>query len=111
MGNYKRLYNLIDKCKNCKFSRCEQCEINWLDVQNLAKLLEENKILRQIISSVREETRLIRFSKGAPYNTPKKEIFYKFINIQKLLKGNYPFLSTEKFIDDLLRGDTNALDR
>lgn len=72
------------------------------------KLLYENKILRKIISLVREETRLVRFSKGVPYNTPKKEIFYKFINIQKLLKGNYPFLSTDKYIDDVLNGNVHV---
>lgn len=108
MGNYKRLYDLIEKNKN---SKIDKYEISDLDIQYISKLLDENKILRQIISSVRGETRLIRFSKGVPYNTPKKEIFYKFINIQKLLKGNYPFLSTENFIDDLLRGDLNAMDK
>lgn len=64
---------------------------------------EKNKILTKIISLVRKETRLVRFALGKPYNTPKKEIFLKFINIQQLVKGNYPFLRTEEYIDDLLK--------
>lgn len=33
---------LIEKCNECKFATCEQCEYNWKDVQDIKKDLEEN---------------------------------------------------------------------
>lgn len=37
-----KIKELIEKCDECKFATCEQCEYNWKDIQDIKKDLEEN---------------------------------------------------------------------
>lgn len=38
---------LIDRCNECKFATCENCEINWVEVQAICSLLERYKVQRR----------------------------------------------------------------
>lgn len=38
---------LIDRCNECKFATCENCEINWVEVQAIGKMLERYKYLEE----------------------------------------------------------------
>ena len=58
----KLLNDLIEKCDSCKFATCENCEINWTEVQAVKKLLnlyemQENKLndMKKYIKELREE--------------------------------------------------------
>ena len=35
----KRLKNLIQNCDFCNFAACEQCEINWNDMQSISNVV------------------------------------------------------------------------
>lgn len=35
-----KLEKLIDRCNECKFATCENCEINWIEVQAIKGLLD-----------------------------------------------------------------------
>ena len=35
----KRCKEIISKCDDCKFATCEQCEINWTDIQAIKIIL------------------------------------------------------------------------
>ena len=35
----KRCKEIISKCDDCKFATCEQCEINWTDIQAIKIVL------------------------------------------------------------------------
>ena len=39
----KKLNRLIEGCKECKFAACEQCEINWTEVQAIEHILAERE--------------------------------------------------------------------
>lgn len=43
MNNIEILEKLVERCKECKFACCEQCEINWKEVQAIENLLENSK--------------------------------------------------------------------
>ena len=38
---------LIDRCNACKLNQCENCEINWVEVQAIGKMLERYKYLEE----------------------------------------------------------------
>lgn len=42
-----KLQKLIDRCKECKFATCEQCEINWTEVQAIQNLIAKYKELEK----------------------------------------------------------------
>lgn len=64
-----RLEKIVEKCEECKFATCEQCEINWSDVQAISIVLgnldaafnmyesaeRENKRLRKKVKQLKEE--------------------------------------------------------
>jgi hypothetical protein len=41
------LDNIVGKCKECKFATCEQCEINWKQVQAIENLIKGYKDLEE----------------------------------------------------------------
>lgn len=41
------LSRLIDRCKECKFATCENCEISWNEVQSIKGLLDLYKELKE----------------------------------------------------------------
>lgn len=43
----KVLQNIVERCKGCKFATCEQCEINWKQVQAIENLIEGYKDLEK----------------------------------------------------------------
>ena len=43
---YKILEQLIDRCRNCKFATCEQCEISYTEVQAIDALINKYKNLQ-----------------------------------------------------------------
>lgn len=47
MNNIEILEKLVERCKECKFACCEQCEINWKEVQAIENLIQENKKLEE----------------------------------------------------------------
>lgn len=47
MNDIEILEELIQRCKECKFACCEQCEINWKEVQAIENLIKENKKLKK----------------------------------------------------------------
>ena len=47
MEDIKVLEELINKCKECNFLFCEQCEINWKQVQAIGNLIKRNKELEK----------------------------------------------------------------
>lgn len=51
MNNIEILEKIITRCKECKFATCENCEINWNEVQAIENLIQENKELRIQISA------------------------------------------------------------
>lgn len=46
--NIERLENLTQRCKECKFATCEQCEINWNDIQSIENVLAELEPIRKL---------------------------------------------------------------
>ena len=46
MNNIEILEKLIERCKECKFACCEQCEINNTQVRAIENLIQENKELK-----------------------------------------------------------------
>lgn len=54
-----QLEDLISKCDDCKFAACEQCEINWTQVQEIKKLIQENKKIKRQLKIKNEYLRLI----------------------------------------------------
>lgn len=47
LDNIEILEKLVERCKECKFACCEQCEINWKEVQAIENLIKENKELKE----------------------------------------------------------------
>lgn len=39
----KELQKLIDRCEDCGFAACENCEINWTQVQAIKKIISAYK--------------------------------------------------------------------
>lgn len=47
MNNIEILEKLVERCKECKFACCEQCEINNTQVRAIENLIKENKELKE----------------------------------------------------------------
>ena len=45
----KKVNNLIERCKECKFAACEQCEISYTEVKAIAHILAEREELKSEI--------------------------------------------------------------
>lgn len=45
-----RLSELVNKCDNCKFATCEQCEINWKQIQDIKCILSGLQMYRLLYS-------------------------------------------------------------
>jgi hypothetical protein len=43
----KILEEIINRCEKCNFATCEQCEINWTEVQAIESLIKRNKELEE----------------------------------------------------------------
>lgn len=50
-----KIKELIEKCNECKFATCEQCEYNWTDIQDIKKDLEENYIKKEDLSMIEDD--------------------------------------------------------
>ena len=50
-----KLQKLIDKCNECKFSSCEQCNINWTEVQAINSLLDLYNKQKERIEELEEK--------------------------------------------------------
>jgi hypothetical protein len=50
----KKLNRLIEGCKECKFAACEQCEINWTEVQAIEHILAEREEDKKKIDKLEE---------------------------------------------------------
>ena len=87
--------------------------ISFKAIQNLIarykELEKENKKLKELIGTVRKLSNgvvnYIDYSSdilGPRKNYSKQELYRDFKTIQELLKSNYIFLTTEKFLQELL---------
>lgn len=47
MDDIKSLEKIVERCEDCKFAACENCEINWTEVQLIKKIIKENKELKE----------------------------------------------------------------
>lgn len=47
MDDIKSLEKIVERCEDCKFAACENCEINWAEVQSIKKIIKENKELKE----------------------------------------------------------------
>ena len=56
----KRLNNIIKKCDECKFATCEQCEINWTDVQPIKTVLGNLEALCDMQRSENKENEILK---------------------------------------------------
>jgi hypothetical protein len=52
MNNIEILEELVERCKECKFACCEQCEINNTQIKAIENLIKENKELKEEIKSL-----------------------------------------------------------
>ena len=55
----KKLNSLIEGCKECKFAACEQCEINWTEVQAIEHILAEREADKKKIDELEKENHKI----------------------------------------------------
>ena len=51
---YELLEKLIDRCSECKFATCENCEINWKQVQAIKGLLDLYKQEKKKIQTIKK---------------------------------------------------------
>lgn len=49
------LSRLIDRCKECKFATCENCEISWNEVQSIKGLFDLYKELKSKINEYEKQ--------------------------------------------------------
>ena len=59
----RKINNLIERCKECKFATCEQCEINWTEVKAIAHILAEREEDKKKIEELEKKNREILNSK------------------------------------------------
>ena len=52
---------LISRCNECKFATCENCEINWEQVQAIDKLQKENQDYKKLILGIKGKLNNIQF--------------------------------------------------
>lgn len=79
-----KLQWLIDRCNECNFLACENCEINWTQVQAIEKLLDKYKNLKEIEEEHRKENGLLRVE--LEKNEEKTELTMKLINANYIHK-------------------------
>lgn len=46
----KTIENVINRCSECKFATCENCEISWNEIKVIKKLLIKYKLQRKQIN-------------------------------------------------------------
>lgn len=46
----KIIENIINRCSECKFATCENCEISWNEIKVIKKLLIKYKLYRKQIN-------------------------------------------------------------
>lgn len=51
----EKLKRLVARCKECKFATCENCEINWNEVQAIETILNELEKKDKIIDAMAKE--------------------------------------------------------
>lgn len=92
-----KLEKLIDRCNECKFATCENCEINWTEVQAIKGLLNLYKNIKEIEKSHQEENGKLRVEleqyKLLEANIDKAN---KIIAENKFDEGLYGLLMQEK---------------
>lgn len=49
----EKLQKLIDRCNQCKFATCENCDISWNEVKAIENLIKENKELKVITDGIK----------------------------------------------------------
>lgn len=59
----RKINNLIERCKECKFATCEQCEINWTEVKAIEHILAEREEDIKKIEKLEKENKEILNSK------------------------------------------------
>lgn len=59
MNNYKEDFDTVKKlselCDNCKFAACEQCEINYTQIQALKVILNNYEALQDMYNTASKE--------------------------------------------------------
>ena len=53
----KTIENIINRCSECKFATCENCEISWNEIKVIKKLLIKYKLQRKQIKQGNIEKR------------------------------------------------------
>ena len=91
------LSRLIDRCKECKFATCENCEISWNEVQSIKGLLDLYTHKKGRVEELKQE-----LLQEKEKNKALKEGLKYRINYCKLLEKelytngvNYKFEETE----------------
>ena len=87
----KKLNSLIEGCKECKFATCEQCEINWTEVQAIEHILAEREEDKKRIKEL--EAKLEFKEYGDLDNLKFEEYMNEFIAKQKV-KDEFNKLNT-----------------
>lgn len=93
-----------------KYGSCRQGRLYYTIYNAIERALRDNKtsiILIKLICEIRELTKgkviSVQENNFHPTkNLTRQEVYESFVEIQSLVKGNYPFLSDEKFIEELL---------
>ena len=96
--NIKVLEELINKCKECKFATCEQCEINWKQVQAIENLIKRNKELEEKVNKYEKQIDL----EWVENNYIEKSKYDEVIKRNKELENTTllisPYYVTENYI-------------
>lgn len=50
----KIIENIINRCSECKFATCENCEISWNEIKVIKKLLIKYKLQKNILKKLLE---------------------------------------------------------
>lgn len=118
-----KLEKLIDRCNECKFATCENCEINWTEVQAIKGLLDLYKNLKEIEKFHKEENGKLRVEleqekeknmqlneKNIMYKNsiPNQSNFYDFSNY--ISKDKLKFVLSKLNISDVEPWSTYKID-
>ena len=49
------LQKIVNRCKECKFATCEQCEISWKEVHAIESLIKTNEELLHKVNELTKE--------------------------------------------------------
>lgn len=69
----KTIENIINRCSECKFATCENCEISWNEIKVIKKLLVKYKLCKKQVNDT--------FDRGWIHKDKIKE------KIEELLEG------------------------